>query len=64
MRNKESHAPVASPGGNGGNVPPPPKPGKITKDREQLTVQPAIRIETWRKFKFLLNFSKVLLKFS
>ena len=55
---------VASPGGERGNVPPPPKPGKIAKDREQLTAQPAIRIDTRRKFKFLLNFSKFLLKFS
>ena len=48
----------------GERAPLPPKPGKITKDREQLTAQPAIRIDTRRKFKFLLNFSKFLLKFS
>jgi len=50
-------------GGRGAPPPPPPKPGKITKDREQLTAQPAIRIDTRRKFKFLLNFSKFFLKF-
>ena len=49
--------------GNKGNSPP-PKPGKFAKDEEQPTPQPAMRIDSSRKFKFSLNFSKYLLTFS
>ena len=50
--------------GERGERSPLPKPGKIAKDGEQLTARPAMRIDTRRKFKFLFNFSKFLLKFS
>ena len=55
----------ASPGGSEGTSLPAPKPEKFTKDGEQATPQPAItsRIDSRRKFKFLLNFYKYLLNF-
>ena len=54
----------ASPGGKQGERSPLPKPGKFAKDNEHPTPQPAMRINTRRKSKFSLNFSKFLLKFS
>ena len=51
-----SLTPVAAPGGEP-NVPPPQKPGKFAKDGEQSTSQPAMRIDSRKLFKFLLNFS-------
>ena len=55
--------PVVSPGRKRGNVPHPKNPGKFAKDGEQPTPQPAISIDSRRKFKFSLNFSQFLLKF-
>ena len=40
------------------------KPGKFAKIGEQPTPQPAMRIDSKKKFKFSLNLSKFLLKFS
>ena len=48
---------MASPGGNRGNVPTPRNTGKFAKNGEQPTPQPAMKIESRRKFKFSLNFS-------
>ena len=45
---------MASPGGDRGNVP--PKPGKFVKDGEQPAPQPAVNLESNKKFKFLLTF--------
>ena len=49
---------MASPGGKGdrGNVP--PKPGKFAKDGEQPAPQPAVSLESNKKFKFLLILQK------
>ena len=49
--------------GNRGNVPS-PKTGKFAKDGEQSMPQPAMKINNMKIFKFSLNFSKILLKFS
>ena len=46
------------------NVPPPSVTGKYAKDWEQSTFQPAMRIDSKNNLKFMLNFSKFLLKFS
>ena len=54
---------VAAPEGQPGNVPP-SETGKFSKDGEQSTPQPAMRIDYRKIFKFSLNFSKFLLKFS
>ena len=41
-----------------------PKPEKFAKDGEQPAPQPAVSLDSNKKFKFLLNFFKILLKFS
>ena len=46
-----------------GERPPPPKPEKFARGREQLTPQPAMKIDSTNKFKFSLRFSKYLLNF-
>ena len=52
---------MASPGGTGESFP--PETRKIfAKDREQPTIQPAIKIDNRRKFKLLLHCFKYLLK--
>ena len=59
--------------GNKGNVPiPAPKPGKIPKDRDQATGNPAKLGRPWKKLNFInifsqtfhYNFSKISSKFS
>ena len=47
---------------NWGNVP--PKPGQFAKDGEQPAPQPAVSLDSNRKFKFLLIFKIFLLKLS
>ena len=49
---------------HGERSPPPPKPGKFAKDKEQSTSQPAMRIDISKISKFSFNFFKFLLKFS
>ena len=42
--------------GNGKTSPSPRNPGKLAKDGEQITPQPAVSLDIKRKFKFLLIF--------
>ena len=53
----------ASPeGGTGGTSSPPPEIRKNSKDENQPTPQPAMRIDSRKKFKFSLNFYLNFLK--
>ena len=47
-----------------GEAPPSRNPGKFAKDGEKFTFQPAMRIDSRRKFKVLSKFRRFLLKFS
>ena len=50
--------------GKGEASPSPRNPEKFAKDGEQPTPQPAMRIDSRRKFKVSSNFPRFLLKFS
>ena len=50
--------------GGQGERPPPHETRKFAKDGELSPPQPAMRIDSRKNFKFSLNFSKFLLKFS
>ena len=58
-----SLTPVAAPGGNRANVPPPETP-KICKEWGTVHASASNENNSWKIFKFSLNFSEILLKFS